>query len=123
MLKVARCAAAAVVMFAVSGCTGNLESGGAFGDCMPRLHYQETVYASTAYVNNDAPQGELQGHSDLLGCDGKTLHSVAIRSVKGVVVEIAIAVGKGQWHGVYVSRDVPRAQWPPQLRASHRSRQ
>jgi hypothetical protein len=39
--------------------------------------------------------------------------------VKGVDPAVAVAVGReSRYHGVYVSQDVPEAQWPSIVKAS-----
>lgn len=108
----------ALVVVTLSGCTDKPDSGAAGPDCSPRVRYHGTVYEIPTTVNLDAALGKPSGRGDVIGCDGRTVESANLRAVRGVAVDVAIAVDGGDYHGVYVSRDVPEASWPPQVGAS-----
>ncbi len=108
----------ALVVVMLSGCTDKLDPGAAGGDCSPRVRYHGTVYEIPTTVNQDVALGTPAGRGDVIGCDGETVGSANLRVVQGVDVDVAVGVDGGQYHGVYVSPDVPEAAWPPQVRAS-----
>lgn len=110
---------ATLAVLALTGCAGQSASSSAgSGDCAPRVRFHNTVYEIPTTVNQDAALGNPTGEGEVLDCDGKVVDSANLRAVQGVSESVAVAVDGGDYHGVYVSRDVPEASWPPQVKAS-----
>lgn len=99
----------------------NSDTPGNDGDCNARIRYEGVVYRPHNELNQAAPTGDSLGEGEVVDCgDLETapkVDEVRVSSVAGVATSIAVAVGQGRWHGIYVAEDVPRSDWPKVLSA------
>lgn len=95
------------------------------GDCNARIRYQGVLYRTHNALNQAAPSGNSLGEGEVVDCgDVDTAPKVAkvmVSSVKGVNTSVAVVVGQGHWHGIYVAEDVPRSEWPGVLSTPKKS--
>ena len=99
----------------LSACSG--QPDGNDGDCGGRVRFHGVLYVSDNRLNQAAPRAQTLGPGDLVDCDGHTVvDHVLVSAVKETDSRIAIRVGSGPWHGLYVAADLRPAEWPETLR-------
>jgi Family of unknown function (DUF6281) len=85
-------------------------------DCDGRLRYEAVIYQPNGDLNEAAPRGGELGTADVIDCgdvdSAPKVDEVAVLSVQGVPTSVAVIVGQGEWHGIYVAAGVPRSEWP-----------
>jgi hypothetical protein len=87
------------------------------GDCGGSIRFRGMVYVGDTRLNHAAPFGRTLGPGAVVDCDHRTVVDlVVVSAVKGADSRLAIRVGRGKWHGLYVAADLPRAQWPKAVR-------
>lgn len=111
---------AASVFAVLSGCgvtPGSEPTAANKGDCNGSIRFHGVVYIFDSRVNQAAPQGRSAGPGAVVDCDHRTVvDRVVVSAVKGADPHFAIRVARGDWHGVYIAENLPRAQWPAVLR-------
>ena len=106
----------ALSLAVLSGCGGESPPG-IGGECSGSIRFHGALYVGDSRLNQDlARRGRDLGTGEVVDCDFRTIvdHAV-VAAVKGVDSSVAIRV-RGPWYGLYVAKDLPRAQWPPILR-------
>jgi hypothetical protein len=87
------------------------------GDCNGSIRFHGVVYVVDTRVNQAAPMGKTMGRGAVVDCNHRTVvDRVVVSALKGVDSHVAIRVGQGDWHGVYVAENVGREEWPTVLR-------
>jgi hypothetical protein len=104
----------------MSGCgggSGSQPTDANRGDCNGSIRFKGIVYVVDSRLNQAAPQGRTIGPGAAVDCDHRTVvDRVVVSSVTGADTGLAIRVGHGAWHGVYVAENVRREEWPKILR-------
>lgn len=109
--------------FLMTACSGSASPNandsdcGACGDCNGSIRFDGVVYVVDTRLNQAAPEGRTLGPGAVVDCDHRTVvDKVVVSAVKGADSGLAIRVGHGAWHGVYVAENLRRDEWPKVLR-------
>jgi hypothetical protein len=102
----------------MSGCGGGQPTDANDADCNGSIRFHGVVYVAHNRLNQAAPQGRTIGPGAVVDCDHRTVvDRVVVSAVKGVDTRLAIRIGDGPWHGVYVAENMrTEMSWPTVLR-------
>jgi hypothetical protein len=104
----------------IAGCgggSGSQPTDAKSGDCNGSIRFHGIVYEFDARLNQAARPGRTIGPGAVVDCDHHTVvDRVVVSAVKAADTHVAVRVGQGAWHGIYVAENVPREEWPPVLR-------